>query len=152
MLSLYYIKWSILKSRSREAWIIGFWFARLPAANACQKTFVSNCVGDFGLLLGNLGVYWITGSFEFQDLFEILNKTFEILNEVNFSFVTLCTALLFASAVAKSAQFPLHEWLPYDMCGHHLLPLFMVIPYIMNLISLVGIITRLLGSTLARAQ
>nr|QJW34121.1 NADH-plastoquinone oxidoreductase subunit 5 [Platostoma chinense] len=152
--------------------LIGFWFTRPPAANACQKAFVTNRVGDFGLLLGILGFYWITGSFEFQDLFEILTNLISN-NEVNLSFVTLCAALLFAGAVAKSAQFPLHVWLPDAMEGPtpisalihaatmvaagiflvaRLLPVFVVIPYIMNLISLIGIITLLLGATLALAQ
>nr|YP_009270961.1 NdhF [Perilla frutescens var. hirtella]AMR74773.1 NdhF [Perilla frutescens var. hirtella] len=152
--------------------LIGFWFTRPPAANACQKAFVTNRVGDFGLLLGILGFYWITGSFEFRDLFQILNNLISN-NEVNFSFVTLCAALLFAGAVAKSAQFPLHVWLPDAMEGPtpisalihaatmvaagiflvaRLLPLFMVLPNIMNLISLIGIITVLLGATLAIAQ
>uniref|UniRef100_A0AAU7EN90 NAD(P)H-quinone oxidoreductase subunit 5, chloroplastic n=1 Tax=Collinsonia sinensis TaxID=3144431 RepID=A0AAU7EN90_9LAMI len=152
--------------------LIGFWFTRPPAANACQKAFVTNRVGDFGLLLGILGFYWITGSFEFRDLFQILNNLISN-NEVNFSFVTLCAALLFAGAVAKSAQFPLHVWLPDAMEGPtpisalihaatmvaagiflvaRLLPLFIVLPNIMNLISLIGIITVLLGATLAIAQ
>nr|UDL72418.1 NADH dehydrogenase subunit 5 [Teucrium parvifolium] len=152
--------------------LIGFWFTRPPAANACQKAFVTNRVGDFGLLLGILGFYWITGSFEFRDLFEILNNLIYN-NEVNFTFVTLCAALLFAGAVAKSAQFPLHVWLPDAMEGPtpisalihaatmvaagiflvaRLLPLFIVIPYIMNLISVIGAITLLLGATLALAQ
>ena len=152
--------------------LIGFWFTRPPAANACQKAFVTNRVGDFGLLLGILGFYWITGSFEFRDLFEIFNNLIYN-NQVNFSFVTLCAALLFTGAVAKSAQFPLHVWLPDAMEGPtpisalihaatmvaagvflvaRLLPLFMVIPHIMDLISLIGIITVLLGATLAIAQ
>nr|YP_010117736.1 NADH-plastoquinone oxidoreductase subunit 5 [Aucuba obcordata]YP_010215026.1 NADH dehydrogenase subunit 5 [Aucuba chlorascens]YP_010215198.1 NADH dehydrogenase subunit 5 [Aucuba japonica]QSJ55355.1 NADH-plastoquinone oxidoreductase subunit 5 [Aucuba japonica var. variegata]WEP25192.1 NADH-plastoquinone oxidoreductase subunit 5 [Aucuba albopunctifolia var. angustula]QPM99969.1 NADH-plastoquinone oxidoreductase subunit 5 [Aucuba obcordata]UBQ34483.1 NADH dehydrogenase subunit 5 [Aucuba chlor len=152
--------------------LIGFWFTRPVAANACQKAFVTNRVGDFGLLLGILGFYWITGSFEFRDLFEIFNNLIET-NEVNFLFVILCAVLLFAGAVAKSAQFPLHVWLPDAMEGPtpisalihaatmvaagifliaRLIPLFIVIPYIMNLISLIGIITVLLGATLALAQ
>lgn len=48
--------------------LIGFWFARPSAANACQKAFVTNRIGDFGLLLGILGIYWITGSFEIYEL------------------------------------------------------------------------------------
>lgn len=48
--------------------LIGFWFARPSAANACQKAFVTNRTGDFGLLLGILGTYWITGSFEIREL------------------------------------------------------------------------------------
>nr|YP_010738061.1 NADH-plastoquinone oxidoreductase subunit 5 [Pachysandra axillaris]WEQ92470.1 NADH-plastoquinone oxidoreductase subunit 5 [Pachysandra axillaris] len=152
--------------------LIGFWFARPIVANACQKAFVTNRVGDFGLLLGILGFYWITGSFEFRDLFEIFNNLIYN-NEVNSLFVTLCASLLFVGAVAKSAQFPLHVWLPDAMEGPtpisalihaatmvaagiflvaRLLPLFTVIPYIMNLISLIGIITVLLGATLALAQ
>lgn len=152
--------------------LIGFWFTRPVAANACQKAFVTNRVGDFGLLLGILGFYWITGSFEFRDLFEIFNNLIYN-NEVDFLFVTLCAVLLFAGAVAKSAQFPLHVWLPDAMEGPtpisalihaatmvaagiflvaRLLPLFRVIPYIMYLISVIGIITVLLGATLALAQ
>ncbi|MFW8292708.1 proton-conducting transporter membrane subunit, partial [Klebsiella pneumoniae] len=44
------------------------------AASACQKAFVTNRVGDFGLLLGILGFFWITGSLEFRDLFKIANN------------------------------------------------------------------------------
>nr|UQJ78560.1 NADH dehydrogenase subunit 5 [Carya kweichowensis] len=152
--------------------LIGFWFTRTIAANACQKAFVTNRVGDFGLLLGILGLYWITGSFEFRDLFEIFNSLIYN-NEVHFLFVTLCAFLLFSGAIAKSAQFPLHIWLPDAMEGPtpisalihaatmvaagiflvaRLLPIFMVIPYIMNIIALIGIITLLLGATLALAQ
>nr|ATL61640.1 NADH dehydrogenase subunit 5 [Argostemma yappii] len=152
--------------------LIGFWFTRPLAANACQKAFLTNRIGDFGLLLGILGFFWITGSFEFRDLFEIFNNLI-VDNEVHFLFVTLCAGLLFAGAITKSAQFPLHVWLPDAMEGPtpisalihaatmvaagiflvaRLLPLFIVIPYIMNFISLVGIITVLLGATLALAQ
>ena len=152
--------------------LIGFWFTRPSVANACQKAFVTNRVGDFGLLLGILGLYWITGSFEFRDLFEIVNN-FIYNNEVNFFFVTLCALFLFSGAIAKSAQFPLHVWLPDAMEGPtpisalihaatmvaagiflvaRLLPLFIVIPYIMNIIALIGIITLLLGATLALGQ
>nr|QOY45258.1 NADH-plastoquinone oxidoreductase subunit 5 [Firmiana simplex] len=165
-----YIFWELVGMCSYL--LIGFWFTRPAATNACQKAFVTNRIGDFGLLLGILGFYWITGSFEFQDLFEIFNNLIYN-NEVHFLFVTLCASLLFAGAVAKSAQFPLHAWLPDAMEGPtpisalihaatmvaagiflvaRLLPLFIVIPYIMNLISLIGIITVLLGATLALAQ
>nr|YP_009373889.1 NADH dehydrogenase subunit 5 [Soliva sessilis]ARH03520.1 NADH dehydrogenase subunit 5 [Soliva sessilis] len=152
--------------------LIGFWFTRPVAAKACQKAFVTNRVGDFGLLLGILGFYWITGSFEFRDLFQILTNLISN-NEVNYLFVTLCAVLLFAGAIAKSAQFPLHVWLPDAMEGPtpisalihaatmvaagiflvaRLMPLFIVIPQIMNFISLIGIITVFLGATLALAQ
>src|SRR3954468_10037504 len=96
--------------------LIGFWFTRPIAANACQKAFVTNRVGDFGLLLGILGFYWLTGSLEFRDLFQIFNNLI-YKNEVNILFVTLCALLLFCGSVAKSAQFPLHVWLPDAMEG-----------------------------------
>nr|AGE93503.1 NADH-plastoquinone oxidoreductase subunit 5 [Xiphidium caeruleum] len=154
--------------------LIGFWFTRPIAASACQKAFVTNRVGDFGLLLGILGFYWITGSFEFRDLFEITkNLLYNYDYGVISLFATLCASLLFVGAVAKSAQFPLHIWLPDAMEGPtpisalihaatmvaagiflvaRLLPLFIGIPYIMNLISFIGVITVLLGATLALAQ
>nr|ATG26079.1 NADH dehydrogenase subunit 5 [Monopsis stellarioides subsp. schimperiana] len=165
-----YIFWELVGMCSYL--LIGFWFTRPVAANACQKAFVTNRVGDFGLLLGILGFYWITGSFDFQDLFQIFNHLIYN-NEVNFFFVTLCAVLLFSGAISKSAQFPLHVWLPDAMEGPtpisalihaatmvaagiflvvRLLPLFKIIPHIMSLISLIGIITIFFGATLALAQ
>nr|YP_009715452.1 NADH-plastoquinone oxidoreductase subunit 5 [Colvillea racemosa]QGL08565.1 NADH-plastoquinone oxidoreductase subunit 5 [Colvillea racemosa]QIS96161.1 NADH dehydrogenase subunit 5 [Colvillea racemosa] len=165
-----YIFWELVGMCSYL--LIGFWFTRPIAANACQKAFVTNRVGDFCLLLGILGLYWITGSLEFRDLFEIFNNLIYN-NEVNLLLVTLCAFLLFGGSVAKSAQFPLHVWLPDAMEGPtpisalihaatmvaagiflvaRLLPLFIVIPSIMNGIALIGIITVVLGATLALAQ
>nr|YP_009722072.1 NADH-plastoquinone oxidoreductase subunit 5 [Araucaria araucana]ATL58939.1 NADH-plastoquinone oxidoreductase subunit 5 [Araucaria araucana] len=152
--------------------LIGFWFTRPSAANACQKAFITNRAGDFGLLLGILGFYWVTGSFEFQYLSEKLNEL--ITNDgVSSFFVTSCAFLLFLGPVAKSAQFPLHVWLPDAMEGPtpisalihaatmvaagifivaRLFPLFRAIPLIMNLICWTGGITALLGATMALAQ
>uniref|UniRef100_UPI0030E19AA5 NADH-plastoquinone oxidoreductase subunit 5 n=1 Tax=Myosurus apetalus TaxID=2071495 RepID=UPI0030E19AA5 len=165
-----YIFWELVGMCSYL--LIGFWFTRPLAANACQKAFVTNRVGDFCFFLGILSLYWLTGSFEFRDLFEIA-KNLIANNEYNSLFLTLCASLLFVGAVAKSAQFPLHIWLPDAMEGPtpisalihaatmvaagiflvaRLFPLFTVIPYIMNIIALVGIITLLLGATLALAQ
>nr|CUR03855.1 ndhF [Acacia kochii] len=165
-----YIFWELVGMCSYL--LIGFWFTRPIAANACQKAFVTNRVGDFCLLLGILGLYWITGSLEFRDLFEIFNNLISN-NAVNLLLVTLCAFLLFGGSVAKSAQFPLHVWLPDAMEGPtpisalihaatmvaagiflvaRLLPLFIVIPSIMNGIAFIGIITVVLGATLALAQ
>nr|YP_010484211.1 NADH dehydrogenase subunit F [Piper umbellatum]UVV36321.1 NADH dehydrogenase subunit F [Piper umbellatum] len=165
-----YIFWELVGMCSYL--LIGFWFTRPIAANACQKAFVTNRVGDFGLLLGILGLYWITGSFEFRDLFEIFNILVHN-NTINLFFASLCASLLFLGAIAKSAQFPLHVWLPDAMEGPtpisalihaatmvaagiflvaRLFPLFIDLPYIMYFISLIGIITVLLGATLALAQ
>nr|YP_010045803.1 NADH-plastoquinone oxidoreductase subunit 5 [Cyperus exaltatus]YP_010045893.1 NADH-plastoquinone oxidoreductase subunit 5 [Cyperus iria]QPG24678.1 NADH-plastoquinone oxidoreductase subunit 5 [Cyperus exaltatus]QPG24768.1 NADH-plastoquinone oxidoreductase subunit 5 [Cyperus iria] len=165
-----YIFWEIVGIFSYL--LIGFWFTRPLAANACQKAFITNRIGDFGLLLGILGFYWIIGSFEFRDLFEITNNFIQK-NEVNSLFTTLCTFLLFLGAIAKSAQFPLHIWLPDAMEGPtpisalihaatmvaagvflvaRLFPLFLITPYILDIISSIGLITLFLGATLALAQ
>nr|CUA65875.1 NADH dehydrogenase subunit 5 [Dianthus gratianopolitanus]CUA66379.1 NADH dehydrogenase subunit 5 [Dianthus gratianopolitanus] len=165
-----YIFWELVGMCSYL--LIGFWFTRPIAANACQKAFVTNRVGDFGLLLGILGLYWVTGSFYFRDLFQIFTNLIKN-NEVNLLFCILCTLFLFAGAVAKSAQFPLHVWLPDAMEGPtpisalihaatmvaagiflaaRLFPLFIVIPYILYGIAFIGIITLFLGATLALAQ
>nr|QKV46689.1 NADH-plastoquinone oxidoreductase subunit 5 [Bolbitis subcordata] len=96
--------------------LIGFWFARSSAANACQKAFVTNRVGDFGLLLGILGIYWITGSFEIS---ELCNRFIELGSNgvTNPILVNTIASSLFLGPVAKSAQFPLHVWLPDAMEG-----------------------------------
>lgn len=165
-----YIFWELVGMCSYL--LIGFWFTRPSAANACQKAFITNRIGDFGLLLGILGFYWITGSFEFEILFQRFHELL-INHEVNFYFVNLCALLLFLGPIAKSAQFPLHIWLPDAMEGPtpisalihaatmvaagifliaRLFPLFLALPYIMNIISWIGAITALLGATIALAQ
>ncbi|KAI3843855.1 hypothetical protein MKX03_036951 [Papaver bracteatum] len=134
-----YIFWELVGMCSYL--LIGFWFTRPIAANACQKAFVTNRVGDFGLLLGILGLYWITG---ITNLMEN--------NGLNSLFLTLCAALLFLGAVAKSAQFPLHVWLPDAMEGPT------PISALIHAATMVAagifscIITVLLGATLALAQ
>nr|BBF90982.1 NADH-plastoquinone oxidoreductase subunit 5 [Lepidothamnus intermedius] len=165
-----YIFWELVGMCSYL--LIGFWFTRPSAANACQKAFITNRAGDFGLLLGILGFYWVTGSFEFQSLSNKLNE-FIANDGASSFFVTLCAFLLFLGPVAKSAQFPLHVWLPDAMEGPtpisalihaatmvaagiflvaRLFPLFRALPLIMNLISWIGGITALLGATMALAQ
>nr|QUG10360.1 NADH dehydrogenase subunit 5 [Hymenophyllum coreanum] len=152
--------------------LIGFWFARPSAANACQKAFVTNRTGDFGLLLGILGTYWITGSFEIRELCDRFNElTFS--NSLSSYFANICALLSFLGPVAKSAQFPLHVWLPDAMEGPtpisalihaatmvaagiffvaRIFNLFEALPLSMNVIAWVGGITALLGATIALAQ
>ncbi len=71
---------------------------------ACQKAFIINCIGDFGLLLGILRFYWIIGSFEFEALFERFNELLAN-NKVSLWFVTPCALLLFLGPLAKFVQF-----------------------------------------------
>ena len=152
--------------------LIGFWFTRPSAAYACQKAFVTNRVGDFGLLLGILALYWLTGSLEFD---VIAQRTHQVLieNSVNPLFITIACLLLFLGPIAKSAQFPLHVWLPDAMEGPtpisalihaatmvaagvylvaRLLPLFQEVPLVMDIIAWTGAVTAVLGATVALAQ
>nr|QKV46953.1 NADH dehydrogenase subunit F [Grypothrix triphylla] len=152
--------------------LIGFWFARSSAANACQKAFVTNRIGDFGLLLGISGVYWITGSFE---IFELCDRFFELNSNgaINPIFANTIALLLFLGPVAKSAQFPLHVWLPDAMEGPtpisalihaatmvaagiffiaRIFSFISILPPTMYTTSWVGGVTTLLGATLALGQ
>nr|YP_009668602.1 NADH-plastoquinone oxidoreductase subunit 5 [Haplomitrium blumei]YP_009668615.1 NADH-plastoquinone oxidoreductase subunit 5 [Haplomitrium blumei]QCW59390.1 NADH-plastoquinone oxidoreductase subunit 5 [Haplomitrium blumei]QCW59391.1 NADH-plastoquinone oxidoreductase subunit 5 [Haplomitrium blumei] len=152
--------------------LIGFWYTRPSAASACQKAFVINRVGDFGLLLGILGLYWITGSFEFQELSRRFLELLEADGTIPF-FATLCAFSLFLGPMAKSAQLPLHTWLPDAMEGPtpisalihaatmvaagiflvaRMLPVFQILPPVMNIISWVGALTALLGAGIATIQ
>uniref|UniRef100_UPI0030FF1A6F NAD(P)H-quinone oxidoreductase subunit 5 n=1 Tax=Equisetum pratense TaxID=231681 RepID=UPI0030FF1A6F len=152
--------------------LIGFWFTRPSAANACQKAFITNRIGDFGLLLGILGFYWLTNSFEINNVIERCNQL--IINDNSkLFFINLCAILLFFGPVAKSAQFPLHIWLPDAMEGPtpisalihaatmvaagiflvaKMFLLFKVLSFTMNVICWIGAITAFLGATIALAQ
>merc|ERR1711975_166825 len=109
-----YIFWELVGMCSYL--LIGFWFDRKAAADACQKAFVTNRVGDFGLLLGMLGIYWATGSFEFDVMGERLEDLVSS-GMIAPALAALFAVLVFLGPVAKSAQFPLHVWLPDAMEG-----------------------------------
>ncbi len=89
--------------------LIGFWNQRPAAAQAAKKAFLMNRIGDFGFLLGILTFWGITGTL----LFDV--GTLPLLQES--SWTTACALLLFCGCVGKSAQFPLHTWLPDAMEG-----------------------------------
>ena len=100
--------------------LIGFWFER-PSANAAAiKAFVVNRIGDFGFLLGILGVFYAFGSLDFDTVFaatpDIAGQTFSFLG-MNVDIVTTLCLLLFIGAMGKSAQIGLHTWLPDAMEG-----------------------------------
>ena len=92
--------------------LIGHWFERDSAADAANKAFITNRIGDFGFMLGILMVWAATGSVVFDD---IIPQTWRITS--NPTFLTICVLLIFCGAVGKSAQFPLHVWLPDAMEG-----------------------------------
>src|SRR4051812_43752399 len=92
--------------------LIGHWFTRDSAADAANKAFLTNRIGDFGFMLGILMVWSATGSVVFG---EIAPKMATI--TAHPGFLTAAALLVFCGAMGKSAQFPLHVWLPDAMEG-----------------------------------
>ncbi|HVM85153.1 MAG TPA: NADH-quinone oxidoreductase subunit L [Candidatus Binatia bacterium] len=100
--------------------LIGFWFHK-PSANAAAiKAFIVNRIGDFGFALGIMGVFFIFNSVQFATVFAAVpgevGKSFHFLSWNPDVMTTLCI-LLFIGAMGKSAQVPLHTWLPDAMEG-----------------------------------
>src|ERR1043166_5681864 len=93
--------------------LIGFWFEKPSAADAGKKAFITNRLGDFGFILGILIVWAMLGSVNFAVLQEKLAGSPGALGTVG----TLAGLLIFCGAMGKSAQFPLHVWLPDAMEG-----------------------------------
>ncbi len=93
--------------------LIGFWFERPSAGDAAKKAFIVNRLGDFGFLLGILMVWGLLGTLNFSGLHRQLSANPDALGIS----ATLAGLLVFCGAVGKSAQFPLHVWLPDAMEG-----------------------------------
>lgn len=149
--------------------LIGFWFHKESAAAAAKKAFVVNRIGDVGLFLG---ILWLALQFKTLNYLPILDAA-RVAFPVGSLAITLITLLLFWGAVGKSAQFPLHVWLPdamegptpvsalihaatlvtagiYLMARSHLL--FALAPVTLWVVAIVGIATALLGATQALVQ
>jgi NADH-quinone oxidoreductase subunit L len=92
--------------------LIGHWFERESAADAAKKAFLTNRVGDFGFMLGILMLWMASGSVVFDG---VAGKMPAL--SAHPGYVTAAALLIFCGAVAKSAQFPLHVWLPDAMEG-----------------------------------
>ena len=152
--------------------LVGFWYDRDGAAHAAQKAFVVNRVGDFGLLLGILGLFWATGSFDFEGISFGLAEAVSLGDVPGWAALLLCL-LVFMGPMAKSAQFPLHVWLPDAMEGPtpisalihaatmvaagvflvaRLEPLYSQFPTVGLFIAIVGTITCFLGASIALTQ
>ncbi|HEY9879635.1 MAG TPA: NAD(P)H-quinone oxidoreductase subunit 5 [Leptolyngbyaceae cyanobacterium] len=165
-----YIFWELVGMCSYL--LIGFWYNRKPAADACQKAFVTNRVGDFGLLLGMLAIFWATGSFEFDVMGDRMTALVEN-GSLSAGVAAIFAILVFLGPVAKSAQFPLHVWLPDAMEGPtpisalihaatmvaagvflvaRMYPVFEEIPLVMTVIAYTGAFTAFMGATIAITQ
>jgi NADH-quinone oxidoreductase subunit L len=101
--------------------LIGFWYTRPSAIFANMKAFLVNRVGDFGFILGIAGVAYYTGSLDYATVFAqsdaIVANTMQIIPGVEWQAITVVCICLFIGAMGKSAQVPLHVWLPDSMEG-----------------------------------
>lgn len=158
--------------------LIGFWFEKKSAADANKKAFVVNRIGDFGFYIGLLLVIITFRSLNYSDAFNIeaiesiKGATFNVFG-IDLSLIDLMTFGLFCGAIGKSAQFPLHVWLPDAMegptpvsalihaatmvtAGVYMVarcnPLFSEAVVTSNIIVYVGMFTALLGATIGLTQ
>ncbi len=161
--------------------LIGHWYDRQSARAAATKAFVVNRIGDFGFLLGLLLVFVAFGTLDYATVFrrapELADSTLNLLSPLGgsweVSLMTLTCLLLFVGAVGKSAQVPLHVWLPDAMEGPtpisalihaatmvtagvfmvaRLSPLYNLSGAAMDVVAVTGAITMVLGATIAVTQ
>src|SRR5437870_104407 len=152
--------------------LIGFWFKKQRASDAGKKAFIVNRIGDAGLILGMILAYHSFGSL---DLVEIADSARSLAPEAvgEFGVVTAVCLLLFVGACGKSAQIPLHVWLPDAMEGPtpvsalihaatmvtagvymvaRLAPLFVLSKTAMLVVATIGTATALMAATVALVQ
>jgi NADH-quinone oxidoreductase subunit L len=161
--------------------LIGHWYERPSAVAAATKAFIVNRVGDFGFILGLLLVFTTFGSLEYATVFanvgreagQVINVLEPLGGTLEVSALTVICLLLFMGAVGKSAQVPLHVWLPDAMEGPtpisalihaatmvtagvfmvaRLAPLYDASPAAMSVVAVVGAMTMVLGATIALTQ
>ena len=101
--------------------LIGFWFKRETAIFANMKAFLVNRIGDFGFLLGIATLLAFTGSLDYQTVFGaaegLADERISLFSGMEWSVITVACIALFVGAMGKSAQMPLHVWLPDSMEG-----------------------------------
>jgi NADH-quinone oxidoreductase subunit L len=161
---LLYVGWELVGLCSYL--LIGYWYKKPSAAGAAKKAFVVNRVGDFGFGLGVIMIWVNLGTLSFREVFERIGTLDE-------GTVTLIALLLFAGAVGKSAQFPLHVWLPDAMegptpvsalihaatmvnAGVYMVaranPIFAEAPTAMLVVAIIGTFTAILAAAIALTQ
>ena len=151
--------------------LIGFWYRKRTAAEASKKAFIANRVGDVGFALGIMAIFVDTGTLNIRDSIEnLVGAQHLVALPIPIWIIAL---LIFAGAVGKSAQFPLHVWLPDAMegptpvsalihaatmvnAGVYLVaranPIFASAPQAMALVAAIGIFTAILAASIAMTQ
>ena len=148
--------------------LIGFWYEKRSAANAAKKAFLTTKIGDAGMLVGIFLLFFNSGSTVFRDVFK-----FAAGSGMSQGLLTASAILLFCGAIGKSAQFPLHIWLPDAMegptpvsalihaatmvaAGVYLVgrsfPIFSLSAVAMQVVAFVGAFTAIFAATIAITQ
>ena len=147
--------------------LIGFWYTRKTASAAAKKAFIVNRVGDFGFMVALMLVFVTFGTLSFSGIFERAGE------ELTTGVATAIGLLILVGAAGKSAQVPLHVWLPDAMegptpvsalihaatmvtAGVYLIarsaPIFEFAPIASNTVAIIGTITAVFAATIALAQ
>jgi len=105
-----YIFWELVGLSSYL--LIGFWFEKKSAADAGKKAFITTHIGDVGFLIGNMIIFVTCGVFGFDEVFQAIGQ-----GKLSGTLLTIAGIGVFCGAIGKSAQFPLHVWLPDAMEG-----------------------------------
>jgi len=156
--------------------LIGFWFKKESANSAAIKAFVVNRVGDFGFALGIFLIFYLFGTVNYTEVFELIPKSLDTsltFLGLSFNSINLICILLFIGAMGKSAQILLHTWLPDAMEGPtpvsalihaatmvtagvflvvRCSPIFEYSPLALNIITIVGMSTAFFAATVALVQ
>ena len=161
---LLYVFWELVGLSSYL--LIGFWYEKPSAAAACKKAFLVNRIGDLGFFVGIMIVFWKVGAFDYASVYDGVAS-----GRLGGGLLTAAGLCLFCGAVGKSAQFPLHVWLPDAMEGptpvsalihaatmvaagvYMVTRMFPILtPDALLVIAYIGAITAILGATIAVAQ
>ena len=167
---LFFISWEIMGLCSYL--LIGYWFEKNSAADASLKAFLTTRIGDVGFFLGILAVFFVTGTLNFSEVARVLDPHLNA-HILQNQLLPIAALLIFCGTIGKSAQFPLHVWLPDAMegptsvsalihaatmvaAGVYLLArsfaIFMFFPKVLFIITLIGTITALMAAFIALTQ
>jgi NADH-quinone oxidoreductase subunit L len=151
--------------------LIGFYFHKHSASTAANKAFITNRIGDAGVILGSLTIFWLFGTFDFVRVTEMARAQSATL--MGTGIVTAATLLLFVGACGKSAQLPLYVWLPDAMegptpvsalihaatmvtAGVYMVArsnaLFVLAPETMKVVAVVGALTAIFAASIGLVQ
>jgi NADH-quinone oxidoreductase subunit L len=151
--------------------LIGFYFHKHSASTAANKAFITNRIGDAGVILGSLTIFWLFGTFDFVRVTELARAQSATL--MGTGIVTAATLALFVGACGKSAQLPLYVWLPDAMegptpvsalihaatmvtAGVYMVArsnaLFVLAPETMKVVAIVGALTAIFAASIGLVQ